>query len=217
MAAVPIKPEYGPTLGRMLAPRWHAMRLGARRAVYAAGVALVVLVVAVALTLENAHYSHGGPVPFSFEYKGLYKTAPEQPGGYVRVAQHDSRGRLTYSYEVDPLQIPAYRGNVSGALPVFASRYLPRLSSRLSGYEPRGEGRTRVNGVPGYQLLFSASVDGREVYGRDVLLLPEKEGATHGVSILMLTAAGITGEVEAPVEVGSGGLVLRPLKTFSFG
>ena len=24
MAAVPIKPEYGPTLGRLLAPRWHA-------------------------------------------------------------------------------------------------------------------------------------------------------------------------------------------------
>ncbi|HEY1833819.1 MAG TPA: hypothetical protein VGG08_05225 [Solirubrobacteraceae bacterium] len=216
MAAVPIKPEYGPTLGRLLAPRWHAARPRTRRALFAVAAGVVLLAIALALTLENAHYSHGGPVPFGFEYRGLDKTAPEA-GGYVRVTQRDAHGGLRYSYEVDPLVLPPYKGNVSGALPVFASHYLPRLAARFADYAPRGEGRTRVNGVPGYQLLFSANVAGREIYGRDVLLLPPKEGATRGVSILMLTAVGATAQVEAPVEVGTAGVLLRPLKTFSFG
>jgi hypothetical protein len=216
MAAVPIKPEYGPTLGRLLAPRWQAARPRTRRAVSAAIGGVVLLAVALVLTLENARYSHGGSVPFSFEYRGLYKTAPEA-GGYVRVTQRDAHGGPRYSYEVDPLALPPYEGNISGALPVFASHYVTRLAARFAGYAPRGEGRTRVNGVPGYQLLFSASVDGREVYGRDVLLLPPKEGATRGVSIVMLTVAGATAQVEAPIEVGTVGVLLRPLKTFSFG
>ena len=42
MAAVPMKPEYGPTLGRLLAPRWQrASRLTRAAVVIAAGVALL--------------------------------------------------------------------------------------------------------------------------------------------------------------------------------
>jgi hypothetical protein len=50
-----------------------------------------------------------------------------------------------------------------------------------------------------------------------VLLLPEKPGARAGVEIVMLTAVGATKEVKEPGEVASGGVLLRPLKTFSFG
>ncbi len=58
---------------------------------------------------------------------------------------------------------------------------------------------------------------GRELYGRNVLLLPSKPGARRGVEIAMLTAAGATSEVKEPGEVASGGVLLRPLKTFTFG
>ena len=34
MAAVPIKPEYGPTLGRLLSPRWRAASPLARGVVW---------------------------------------------------------------------------------------------------------------------------------------------------------------------------------------
>ncbi len=46
--------------------------------------ALVAVLVGAFLTLENAHYSHGGRVPFSFSYRDLYRAAPD-PGGYVKI------------------------------------------------------------------------------------------------------------------------------------
>lgn len=216
MAAVPVKRDYGPTLGRMLSPRWHRAGTAAKALVIAAGIGLLALTAAVVLTLEPARYSHGGALPFSFTYKGLYREAPE-PGGYVRVAKHYPDGSIKYSYAVNPLQLPPYSGDVSGALPVYATGYAKRLAARFPGLRQRGEGKTRVNKVPAYQVLYSVNKDGRELYGRNVLLLPQKPGARRGVEIAMLTAAGATKEVKEPGEVASDGVLLRPLKTFSFG
>jgi len=216
MPAVPIKPEYGPTLGRLLAPRWHRAPRGVRALVLAAVALLVLAAAAVVLTLLPASYSQGGSLPFSFTYKGLHKVAPE-PGGYVRIQARYPDGTLKYSYAVNPLTVPPYRGSQSGALPVYATGYAQRLRSRFPGVVLRGEGKTRVNKVPAYQVLYTARVGGREMYGRNVLLLPERPGARRGVEIVMLTAVGATSEVKEPGEVASGGVLLRPLKTFSFG
>ena len=216
MAAIPVKPEYGPTLGRMLAPRWRRAGGVARAAVIAAGAALLVLIAAVVLTLEPARYSHGGSFPFSFTYRGLYKEAPE-PGGYARVASHYPDGSIKYSFAVNPLVLPPYKGEASGAVPVFATGYARSLPARFPDLERTGEGKTRVNKVPAYQVLYKVRIDGREMYGRNVLLLPERPGARRGVEIVMLTAAGASSEVKEPSEVASGGVLLRPLKTFGFG
>ena len=210
-----MKPEYGPTLGRLLEPRWRATAAPLRWLVIGFAVALVIGAVALALTLEDAHYSQGGSVPFGFAYRGLYRTQPE-PGGYVRIVARDGDGRLRYSYEVDPLSLPPYSGGISGALPVFATGYARTLAARFHGYSPRGEGKTRANGVPGYQILFAARVDGREMYGRDVLLLPPREGVRQGVSIVMLTSATAARSISSPMDVASTGVLLRPLKTFTF-
>ena len=43
MATIPLKPQYGPTLGTLLAPRWHAAPRAVRVLVRAAGVGLLVL------------------------------------------------------------------------------------------------------------------------------------------------------------------------------
>ena len=60
-------------------------------------VGLVVGVIALAigtfLTLENAHYSRGGRVPFSFSYRGLDRVAAA-PGEWVRLERHAADGRL---------------------------------------------------------------------------------------------------------------------------
>jgi hypothetical protein len=216
VATVPVKPEYGPTLGRMLAPRWRRSGTAARAALVAAGVLLVALAAAVVLTLLPASYTHGGAFPFSFKYKGLYREAPESPG-FVRVAAHYPDGSIKYSFAVNPLVVPPYRGEASGALPVYATRYARRLPARFPGLVRTGEGKTRVNKVPAYQVLYKVRIDGREMYGRNVLLLPEKPGAQRGVEIVMLTAAGATSEVKEPGEVASGGVLLRPLKTLSLG
>ncbi len=64
-------------------------RAGARRgrparwALILAAVSASRLLVGAGLTLENASYSHGGRLPFSFSYRGLYHATPA-PGEYVR-------------------------------------------------------------------------------------------------------------------------------------
>jgi hypothetical protein len=216
MAAVPMKPEYGPTLGRLLAPRWNASTPLARRAVIAAGIGLLALAVGVVLTLENATFSHGGRVPFSFAYRNLYRVAPD-PGGYVKVQRRSGSGRLLDSFAVEPLTLPPYSGELSGELPLYATGFARVLASRFPDFVPRGEGKTKVNGVPAYEILFTATIDGRTMFARDVLLLPERPRAREGVEIVMLTSPTANPQVDSPTEVAFTGVLLRPLKTFTFG
>ena len=211
-----MKPEYGPTLGRLWAPRWRATSRLVRAAVVAAGVSIVVLAVAVALTLEKAHYSHGQGFPFSFSYRDLYRTEPD-PGGYVKVKSTGTDGTLKYSYAVDPLELPSYSGSLSGELPVFTDGYIDELEHRYRDFVLRGESRTRVNKVAGYEVLYTAEVQGRQMYGRNVLLLPEQPGVRRGVKIEMLASTSANSQIKSPMEVASAGPLVNPLKTFSFG
>lgn len=212
-----MRAEYGPTLGRMLAPRWRAARRWTRAAVVTAGLALLGASVALALTLENAHYSHGGRVPFRFSYRGLYRTTPDG-GGYVKVQAHGGDGALRYSFAVDPLRLPRYSGELLGELPVYANSYIRTLARRYEDFVLRGEGKARVNvNLTGYQVLYTATVEGVRVYGRDVLLLPPRAQAREGVAIVMLSSTTNTPRIESPQEVAGKGVLQRPLKTFAFG
>ncbi len=184
MVAVPMKPEYGPTLGRLLAPRWHAASRLTRRTLTVAGVALLVAIVAAVLTLENASFSHGGAVPFSFS---------------------------------DPLRIPPYTGLLSGELPLYATSYIRGLSRRYTGFVLRGEGKTRVNNIPGYNIYYTVRMQGRRLFGRDILLIPERPGAREGVDIVLLTSPTKSSSLASPLEVALSGILLRPLRTFSLG
>ncbi len=77
----------------------------------------------------------------------------------------------------------------------------------------RGEGKTRVNTVPAYNIFYTARIEGREMYGRDVLLLPERQGVRDGVALELLTlpSAGVT----SPLEVATAGVLDRPVETFT--
>jgi hypothetical protein len=211
MATIPLKPQYGPTLGTLLAPRWHAAPRAVRILARAVGIGLVVLAIAATLTLWPATYSHGGAAPFHFSYRGLYRTPPE-PGQYVRIDRR-AAGRLEDSFAVSPLRLPPYSGGLSGELPVYASSYIDRLSRKFSGFVLRGEGKTRVNTVPAYNIFYTATVEGREMYGRDVLLLPERQEVRDGVTLEMLTLPGAA--VTSPLEVATGGVLERPVETFT--
>jgi hypothetical protein len=216
VASVPIKPAYGPTLGRLLSPWWRAASRPVRALTLTLVLGVVVLAVGVFLTLENAHYSHGGRVPFHFSYRGLYRVAPEA-GGYVRLERHDAAGRLEDSFAVGPLTLPRYSGALTGELPVYAVGYISTLRAHYRGFVLRGEGKTRVNTVPAYQVIYTALVDGRTMWGRNVLLLPERAGAREGVTIAMLTTPTANAQVTSPLEVASEGVLLRPLKTMTLG
>jgi hypothetical protein len=216
MAAVPIKPEYGPTLGRLLSPRWRASP-GYVRAIVTVGlVGLLAVAIALALSLLNAKYTHTGKLPFSFSYRGLYRVAPDR-GGYVKIQRHRSDGRLEDSFAVEPLALPPYSGGLSGELPLYAAGYIRGLRARYSDFVLRAEGKTRVNTVPAYDVLYTALVDGQSMWGRDVLLLADRPGVREGVDIVMLTSPTASSQVTSPLEVATAGVLLKPLKTFTLG
>jgi hypothetical protein len=220
MPALPLKSEYGPTLGELLAPRWRRASPAAR-ALWVAAVALLVAALAgVALTLASPTLSHGGPVPFSFDYGGLHRTSPA-PGGYAKV-QRLRRGRLEDSFAVGPLTLPPYRGELGAALAMYAAGYIPRLAAARvqgqSGFVLRGEGSTQIDAVSTYatyNVFYTTTVGGREMYGRDVLVLPARPGARRGVEIAMLTAAAGNRQVTSPLDVGVKGALEEPLGTFA--
>ena len=216
MPAVPIKREYGPTLGKLLSPRWPAGSSLMRASVLAIVLGAFVLVIAVVLTLENAHYSQGGSAPFSFSYRGLFRVKPDE-GDYVKLERHNSDGRLEDSFAVRPLLLPQYAGWQTGALPLYAASYIRALRSRDADFVLRSDGKTRVNAVPAYQVQYTATVQGQTMWGRDVLLLPQQPGARKGVDIVMLTTPTADPKVTSPLEVASDGVLLRPLKTFTLG
>lgn len=212
MASIPLKPQYGPTLGKLLEPRWRSAAPAVRAIALVVGVGVLALVIGVVLTLLDSSYSHGGRVPFSFRYKGLYRTTPN-PGGYVKVVS-TSGGRLKSSYAVAPLVLGRYSGNVSGELPLYATGYSRMLAERFPGFRLEGEGKTRISStLGGYDVLYSALVKGHKMYGRDVMLLPERHGAREGVVIEMLSSEAAS--VAKPVA--SSGVLETPLKTFAFG
>jgi hypothetical protein len=217
MVAVRMKPEYGPTLGRLLAPRWRAASRLARTTVILGGALALLVIVAAALTLENATFTHGGRVPFSFSYRDLYRVAPD-PGGYVKVQSRWPDGALKYSYAVDPLLLPVYSRELTAEIPLFVTGLLPSFARRYADFELRDEGKTKVNNtLTGYQIMFTARVEGEQVYGRAVLLLPPRERAREGVVVVMLTASTATTQISSPLEVGTTGVLLKPIKTFAFG
>ena len=113
MAALRMKPEYGPTLGRLLAPRWHAASRLRRAAVLVAGVALVAVLMGAFLTLENAELLARRPGAVQLQ---LPRPVPDGagPGGFVKIQSRWRGGALKYSYAVGPLRLPRYTGEAVG-------------------------------------------------------------------------------------------------------
>ncbi|HTA12550.1 MAG TPA: hypothetical protein VK765_03940 [Solirubrobacteraceae bacterium] len=214
---VRVRAQYGPSLARLLAPWWGATSRLVRGTLVASAGLLVGLLLAVGLTLENSSFSHGGVVPFSFEYRDLYRVAPEV-GAYVKVQSRYANGELKYSYAVDGVTLPVYDGEVQGVLPVYATGFIRGLAHRYRGFTLRGEGKTKVNNtLIGYQVAFTAEVEGEEMYGRYVLFTPPQRHPRAGVAVEMLASPEANASVLSPLEVAESGVLLRPLKTFAFG
>ncbi|MGH2880932.1 MAG: hypothetical protein ACRDK4_15165 [Solirubrobacteraceae bacterium] len=212
MASIPLKPQYGPTLGVLLEPRWRAARPFTRGFAIAVGAVLAVLAIVAVLSLLDAGYSHGGPVPFSFRYRGLYRTTPD-PGGYVKVAR-SAHGALEDSFAVGPLRIAPYAGSVTGALPLRSAGYVRELRRRFTGFRLKSEGKTRITStLAGYDVRYSALIDGRRLSGRDIFLLPGGKHVREGVVLEMLSSE----HASVAKPVATQGVLEKPLKTFSLG
>jgi hypothetical protein len=216
MAALPLKDAYRPTLAELLAPHWRRSSRAARALLLALALALLAALAGAVATLLPPTLSHGGPVPFSFSYPGLYRARPA-PGGYARV-QRPREGPPQDSFAVAPLLLAPYRGEPTVALALYATAYIRRLAARYPGFSLRGEGWTQVDSISPYavyNIFFTALQRGREVYGRDVLLLPPRPRARRGLAIAMLAAPAADKQVTSPLLLGTKGPLEGPLVSFA--
>ncbi len=214
MGAMPvIKPEYGPTLPQLLAPRSLAVRLAA--ALVALAIVLASAVVAITSRPEENAVLVREPVTFNLIYGDQWDRL-QRPGALVALRHVGERGLFLDSYAIRDLRLPAYRGAAGGMLPVYAIDYVRQISGRYEQFEQVSEGRARINNAIGYEVTFRARLGARRVYGRHYLLVEEEpDGLRRGVVVELEStpAAGTPG----PAEIGNHGALKTPLRSFRFG
>jgi hypothetical protein len=219
-AETSLRPEFGPTLGELVAPYWRRLGAGVRRAVIGAAIlllALVALGVRAAVGGDHTYVHHEAPV-FNLRWDDPLTRVAPGPGDYLRLVSH--RGDLfLQSFAVRRLVLPPYSGDPNGELPTYAETYIADLARRIQGFQRAcdgcGDGKARINEISGYSINFQGKIGKRTLYGRDVLLLPDGNGARVGVVLEM--RATPAAKVAGPETVGSGGVLKLPLRSFRFG
>jgi hypothetical protein len=204
--------RHRPTLGDLLAPRPRWVRRAV--AAIAALVALALLARVLAPEQRGIEVVVRDAPAFNLAHPA--ELVREPPAGEEVLRLVRRRGPLfVQSFAVRPLTLPAYRGEVSGILPIAADREWASLERRFARLELVQEGKTRVNEVPGYQLLFRARLGARRLFGRVVLLPEPVAGARRGwtLELLATPAAGVS----RAADVGVRGVIKQPYRTFRFG
>src|SRR5690349_19190365 len=125
-----VRPEFGPTLPELLGPRIRALPRALRLALFALA-ALVVVVLLYALlkpesktTRKNAVIVRA-PVAFNFVYRAPFRKEQPLAGEVARV------GSKAQSFSVRPLNLPAYKGDAAGFLPLYAAQQEAQMAKEL--------------------------------------------------------------------------------------
>jgi hypothetical protein len=204
--------EFRPTLREELARRPP----GTRRAVAAllAVVVLGLLAWALAPKHKGVHYVHESAPVFNLRYADAFHRLTPQGGEFLHI-RRQAGGRVLDSFSVKRLELPPYRGDVGGLLPVYAERVLGELRAAYPGLRLVEEGKARVNLVAGYSILFRVGRGRDRMFGREVLLPEPKPGARTGVRMSLRTWKG-SGVPEAR-QLGAHGALKTPYRSFRYG
>ena len=219
LRTAPVKEEFAPTLPQLLAPRIDSLPRIVLRIIAAGAVVVAAAVILLALRLRDPVFSASGPAGFSTSYsRAMTKERPPH-GALLLLEQHSSIG-LEASFEITPLALPSYHGEISGQLPVIASNMIARLQASDPTFAPWSRGRTRINLVPGYGFTYQRTINGRVYWGRYVLITPHISGDRHGILISMLTdPTPLFTTATRPVtpdSVGSVGVLFEPFERLRF-
>jgi len=208
-----MKPEYGPTLVQLLAPRSLAVRVAA--AVLAVAILVVAVVIALTSRPDETAVLIRKPITLNLIHGPQWEPV-DRPGTLVALRHEAPDGLFLDAYAIRELRLPPYRGAVGGMLPVYADAYIRDLARRYRSFELVGEGRARINNAIGYAVTFRARTGPRRLYGRHYLLVEEEpEGRRHGV-ILELESTPAAGTPNADT-IGNHGALKTPLRSFRFG
>ncbi len=206
-----VRAAYGPTLPELLgARRWRIV--GPILAVVALVVIAVVLLHRFAgVGTKPEHVVIGrGALEFNYIYDPPLTTA-----GATKVQQF-AGPTFVQSFDVAPLAIPAYHGDVGGTLPILADRLATKLAANHPGFHLQDEGRARINLNPGSYISWSAKLGTRALFGRDYLLVPGDVAVPRQGALVELLST-YKGSVSNPDQVGTVGRLKKPLRSFRFG
>jgi hypothetical protein len=184
-----------------------------RRWRWAAAAALALVALALLVPLASGSGDEGTrtivrePIAFNLRYPDTMERVEDDALLHLRRPGKDE-------FRVEPLSLPAYRGDAAGILPVQVSRELDALRRRFPALEPVEEGKVRVNEVAGYSLVFRVSRSPRR-YGRLVLLPEPVPGTRRGVKLLMVATP--EGGADTARAVGANGQLKTPYRSFRFG
>jgi hypothetical protein len=215
-----VRPEYGPTLLELLAPRVRALGRRGRLAV-GVGVVLLATGVVAALGLRDGDGRRTivveRPIAFNLLAPAALDRVAPASGEVLRlrtVTGAPDPQRLT----VRPLRLAPYTGDVSAALALLSVRLIEEMRRTVPGFVWRGDGRARINDAPGYQIVYQATVGGRTTYGRRVLLFPDPgDGPPPREGLDVDARAARSLAVPSVDTVGRNGALKLPLASLRFG
>jgi hypothetical protein len=208
-----VRAEHRPTLREELARHRPATRF-----------ALIALIAVVALGMlafnlvprrNGVAYLHAPAPTFNLRYADAFRRLTPQRGELLHIRRTGPRGRVLDSFSVARLELPPYRGDVGGLLPVYAERVLGELRAAYPGLRLIEEGKARINLVAGYSVLFRVGRGRDRMFGREVLLPDPTPGARGGVRMALRTWKG--SGVATARDLGARGALKTPYRSFRYG
>jgi hypothetical protein len=212
-----VRPEFEPTL-----PALVRRRLGVRERTTVVLILAALAAFAVALLLVRprvdriSELAHRDAPAFTLQYRNdLLRAEPPRSGELARL--EGRRGRQSVAITVQPLELPAFEGDVAHALlPIYASGHIEGLAGELDRFQLRAEHRARVHDAPGYEIRFRTGPPGRFTFGSDLMLVPSEEESRGG--LLLSLRRDITGRARlSEREEEFADLATQAMRSVRFG
>ncbi|MBO9531664.1 MAG: hypothetical protein J7513_01670 [Solirubrobacteraceae bacterium] len=164
-----------------------------------------------------------GTPSFKVDYaRGELKVSKSAAGSLLLVDKGDDpQGSRLY---VTPLQLAAYQGSPSGAMPMATPEARKTISARFDAGTVSfiDEGLVNIGPNPGYQLSYTAKRDGKTWFGRAAIVVPDDDGDRSAVlmdgeeQLYRDPDSKAAPKIIGPRAVGRQGDLRRPMRSLVF-
>jgi hypothetical protein len=119
---------------------------------------------------------------------------------------------------VTPLQLAAYKGSPTGALPLASVRAQKTIAARYDTGCTRfvDEGLVNIGPNPGYQLSYVATRNGATWFGRAAIVVQDTDAERRAVLMDGEEQRVKDGDIVGPRSVGRVGDLRRPMRSLVF-